>query len=63
LLLCSAVVIRLIGGLATVVGMHAAWFDQLAAWACWIVPLAAFELSRLKIRTRGPLIARTVNSV
>ncbi len=56
LLLCSAVVIRLLGGLATVVGLHAAWFDPLAAWACWIVPLAAFELSQLRVRPGGGMV-------
>ena len=46
LLLCSAVVLRLFGGLATVCGVHAEWFDPLASWACWVMPLAVFELSR-----------------
>jgi len=45
LLLCSAVVIRLIGGLATVTDVGAAWSYPLAAWASWLAPLAAFELS------------------
>jgi len=45
LLLCSAVVLRLIGGLATVTGVVAPWVDPVAAWMSWIVPLAAFELS------------------
>jgi hypothetical protein len=44
LLLCSAVVIRLIGGLATVTGATAPWVDPLGAWMSWLVPLAAFEL-------------------
>jgi hypothetical protein len=43
LLLCSAVVLRLIGGLATVTGMVALWVDPLAAWMSWLVPLAVFE--------------------
>jgi hypothetical protein len=43
LLLCSAVVLRLIGGLATVTGMDAPWVDPLATWMSWLVPLAAFE--------------------
>ena len=43
LLLCSAVVLRLLGGLATVVGLTWAWVDPLATWLCWVVPLAAFE--------------------
>ena len=44
LLLCSAVVLRLIGGLATVTGVTAPWVDPLANWMSWLVPLAAFEL-------------------
>jgi len=43
LLLCSAVVLRLIGGSATVVGWTAPWVDPLATWACWLVPLSVFE--------------------
>lgn len=43
LLLCSAVVLRLLGGLATVAGMAAPWFDPLATWIAWLAPLAAFE--------------------
>jgi hypothetical protein len=43
LLLCSAVVLRLIGGLATVAGMAAPWVDPLATWLCWLGPLATFE--------------------
>jgi hypothetical protein len=45
LLLCSTVVLRLIAGLATVTGVQATWVDPLSAWASWLVPLAAFELS------------------
>ena len=44
LLLCSAVVLRLMGGLATVAGVDVPWFDPLATWMSWLVPLAAFEL-------------------
>ena len=44
LLLCSAVVLRLIGGLATVSGVTAPWVDPLATWMSWLVPLTAFEL-------------------
>jgi uncharacterized membrane protein len=53
LLLCSAVVIRLMGGLATVVGLAAAWFDPLASWLCWLGPLAAFEIRERWGRTPG----------
>ncbi len=44
LLLCSAVALRLIGGLASVTGVGLTWSYPLAAWASWLVPLAAFEL-------------------
>ena len=47
LLLCSAVVIRLIGGLATVCQFDAFWLYPLAAWASWLVPLLVFESLRL----------------
>ena len=43
-LLCSAVVLRLIGGLATVTGVTAPWVDPAAVWASWLVPLGALEL-------------------
>ncbi len=43
LLLCSAVILRLIGGLATVTDVGGTWSYPLAAWASWLVPLAAFE--------------------
>lgn len=52
LLLCSAVVIRVIGGLGTVTGWHTVWIDPLAAWACWLVPLAIFEVSGARSRRR-----------
>jgi uncharacterized membrane protein len=49
LLLCSAVVLRLIGGFASVVGVSAPWFDPAANWASWLAPIAAFEVrERLK---------------
>jgi hypothetical protein len=60
LLLCSAVVLRLTGGLAAVVGVQAPWFDPLASWACWIVPLAAFELHGLRRRPIGRLAPQSV---
>lgn len=45
-LLCSAVVLRLTVGLATVVEFNAEWLDPLAAWTSWLVPLVILELSR-----------------
>lgn len=44
LLLCSAVVLRLIGGLASVTGIGGEWSYPVAAWAIWLLPLAAYEV-------------------
>lgn len=55
LLLCSAVVLRLFGGLATVAGMTAPWVDPLATWLCWLGPLAAFELRERAFAVRRGL--------
>lgn len=44
LLLCSAVVIRLIGGLATVAQFDALWLYPLSAWISWLVPLLVYEI-------------------
>lgn len=43
ILLCSAVVIRMIGGLATVMQLDAVWLYPFSAWASWLVPLLVFE--------------------
>jgi hypothetical protein len=43
ILLCSAVVIRLIGGLATTFQFDALWVYPLSAWASWLVPLLIYE--------------------
>ena len=45
-LLCSAVVLRLIAGLATVTGSEAVWLYTLSAWVSWLVPLGVFEFSQ-----------------
>lgn len=47
LLLCSAVVIRMIGGLATVAGFDALWLYPVSAWASWLVLLLFFESVQL----------------
>lgn len=51
-LLCSAVVLRLIAGLATVTGSEAVWLYPLSAWVSWLLPLAVFELSQGRHRFR-----------
>jgi Predicted membrane protein (DUF2306) len=53
LLLCSAVVLRLVGGLGTIAGVSAAWFDPLATWMSWLVPLTVFELVEQSKRQAG----------
>ena len=47
ILLCSAVVLRMIGGLATVIHFDAPWLYPLSTWVSWLVPLLVFESSRL----------------
>jgi hypothetical protein len=42
-LLCSAVVIRMIGGLATIAHLDATWLYPVSTWASWLVPLVVFE--------------------
>lgn len=54
LLLCSAVVLRLVVGLGTVVGVQTPWFDPLISWASWLVPLSLFELSGLVTGRTNP---------
>ncbi len=43
-LLCSAVVLRLIGGLTSAAGIESAWVYPLSAWLSWLMPLLACEL-------------------
>jgi hypothetical protein len=57
LLLCSAVVLRVIGGAATVAGVSREWTYQFAAWASWLAPLAVLELGR-----RFPLQSKSLAS-
>jgi hypothetical protein len=63
LLMCSTVVLRLIAGLTTVLGVQGGWVEPVAAWASWLVPLAAFELngavSRQMRRRSVPLMRTT----
>lgn len=45
LLLCSAVVIRVMGGLATVLGIDAEWVYPASVWASWVGPLVILEVA------------------
>lgn len=53
LLLSSAVVLRVIGGLASVAGVTGVWVDPLAVWMSWLVPLATFEWAEAGKRRAG----------
>lgn len=44
LLLVSAVVLRLMAGLATVAGIDGDWLYPTSAWTSWLLPLAVYEL-------------------
>jgi hypothetical protein len=59
LLLCSAVVIRLIGGLATVFQVDALWLYPLAAWSSWLVPLLIYESWLLSRTAHASIAARS----
>ena len=53
ILLCSAVVIRMIGGLATFAQFDALWLYPVSTWLSWLVPLLVFELLHvLELRDR-----------
>lgn len=45
-LLCSAVVLRLTAGVATIADIDGDWTYQMAAWTSWLVPLAMLEVWR-----------------
>ena len=46
LLLCSAVVLRIIGGTATVLGLESEWLYPIAAWMSWLLPLTTYDIGR-----------------
>ena len=58
ILLCSAVVIRVNGGIGLVAGIEAEWFSVQTAWTSWLVPLLVLEMvhwgqRRSVLETRG----------
>jgi hypothetical protein len=59
LLLCSAVVIRLIGGMATVMEIDAEWIYPVSCWVSWLGPVVIFESMRLVEAPRVPAVARS----
>lgn len=61
LLLCSAVVIRVLGGLGTLLEVQAAWFNPFASWASWLVPLMVYELNDLKVHRGNRSLTQRVS--
>jgi hypothetical protein len=55
ILLCSAVVIRMIGGAAMMAGIDPPWLYPLSVWTSWLVPLMILEI----VRTRAPRVPRS----
>jgi len=55
MLLISAVVVRMIGGLATVTGLDPLWLYPLSTWASWLVPLVVFGAVQLLDSPRQPV--------
>jgi uncharacterized membrane protein len=49
-LLSSAVVIRISGGLATVAGWDEPWVYTCSAWLSWLIPLAVYEVGCRYVR-------------
>jgi uncharacterized membrane protein len=62
LLLCSAVVIRLFGGLATVFQFDPPWVYPTSVWASWLLPLAIFEARRFANASRVAIQEATLTS-
>lgn len=62
LLLCSAVVLRVISGGAAVTGIQGDWTYPLAGWMSWLVPLGTFETLRLRRRASGRRVEAVVRA-
>ena len=62
LLLCSAVVIRVISGIVIVTGIQGDWTYPLAAWVSWLAPLAVFERLRLWRGEIGPQLEQSAQA-
>jgi hypothetical protein len=67
LLLCSAVVIRVVGGFVAVTSVGVTWSYPVAAWLSWLVPLAAYEaylaINHRKVRQRAGQLNAATSSV
>jgi hypothetical protein len=54
LLLCSAVMLRVLGGLGSTLAVSAAWYDPLASWLSWVLPIAVYEVGARWTRRDRP---------
>ncbi len=59
ILLCSAVVIRMIGGLATVLAFDAVWLYPASCWVSWLLPLVVFESWQVLEPQRASILPAT----
>lgn len=60
LLLCSAVVVRILGGLGATLVVSWPWYDVVTTWVSWLAPLTIFEILEHFRRTRLRLDQNTV---
>jgi predicted membrane protein DUF2306 len=58
-LLCSAVVIRMIGGLASILEFEAVWLYPASTWISWLAPLVVLE-SVFFLQERGQIWTRPI---
>ena len=57
-LLCSAVVLRLLGGAGVTMSIHASEFYIATSWASWLLPWAIFELWNMRSKFRFGRLVR-----
>lgn len=62
-LLLSAVVARLLGGVAIVTQADETWTYPITAWASWLLPLAAMEVAFLWQGNRREILLQTPQSI
>lgn len=46
LLLCSAVLLRVFGGLGSILSVQSPWYDPVASWTSWLLPITTYEVIR-----------------
>lgn len=64
LLLCSAIALRLMAGLAVFLQIQVLWFDAFASMACWTLPWLTYEIVRSQLAkpVRTPAVELSVSS-